>query len=107
MIRFQIKIVMFLLLVMAFASKAEAISIPADIGNIKLENQGTVWQVQARRKRMSPGDAVRAVRKQSPRGRVLGIEYLKRRKGYSVRVRNRGGLRKVFIDARTGRIRRR
>lgn len=107
MIRFQIKIVMFILLMMAFASKAEAIIIAGNIGYIEAENQGTVWQVQARRKRMSPRDAVRAVTRQSPRSRVLGVEYLKRRKGYSVRVRNRGGLRKVFIDARTGRIRRR
>jgi len=56
--------------------------------------------------RISPSAALRAAQRVAPGSRGLGVRYVQGRKGYIVKLKTRGGVLRVFVDARTGRVRR-
>ena len=62
--------------------------------------------VQNSNRRISPSAALRAAQRASPGSQGLGVRYMRGRKGYIVKLKTRGSVRSVFVDARTGRVRR-
>ena len=56
---------------------------------------------------ISPSTALRAAMNSSPGSQGLGVRYLQRLRGYIVRLRSGGRIHQVFVDGRTGRVRRR
>ena len=54
---------------------------------------------------ISPTQAVQAAMGTAPKGKVISIRFNKRERGYVIRVKVSGGLLKVLVDGRTGRVR--
>ena len=61
---------------------------------------------QASNKVISPTQAVRAAMGTAPRGKVVSIQFNRKKRGYEIRVKVRGGLLKLLVDGRTGGVRR-
>ncbi len=61
---------------------------------------------QSSGRKISPSAALRAARRVVPGSQGLGVRYMPRRQGYVVTLKTRGRIRRVFVDARTGRVRR-
>ncbi len=54
---------------------------------------------------ISPTQAVQAAMGTAPKGKVISIRFNKRERGYVIRVKVSGGLLKVLVDGKTGRVR--
>jgi hypothetical protein len=72
-----------------------------------LTGQGADRRVRPRARVISPTRALRAAMNSSPGSQGLGVRYLQRLRGYIVRLRSGGRIHQVFVDGRTGRVRRR
>lgn len=55
-------------------------------------------------RRISPSAALRAAKRAAPGSQGLGVRFLPRRQGYLVTLKTRGRIRRVFVNARTGRV---
>ena len=77
------------------------------VGHFKLKRNRQVYRLaQSSYQRISPSAALRAAQRASPGSRGLGVRYMRKRQGYVVKLRTRKSIRKVFVDGRTGRVRR-
>ncbi len=54
---------------------------------------------------ISPTQAVQAAMGTAPKGKVISVRFNKRVRGYVIRVKVSGGLLKVLVDGKTGRVR--
>jgi len=78
---------------------------PAD--HYRLTHKKQMYRLaQSSNRRISPSAALRAAQRTSPGSRGLGVRYMNSRQGYVVKLRTRNSIRKVFVDGRTGRVRR-
>ncbi|HFC04387.1 MAG TPA: hypothetical protein ENJ55_01660 [Rhizobiales bacterium] len=55
-------------------------------------------------RRISPSAALRAARRVAPGSQGLGVRYMPNRQAYVVTLKTRGRIRRVWVDARTGRV---
>ncbi len=61
---------------------------------------------QSSNQRISPSAALRAAQRAAPGSRGLGVRYDGARRRYVVTLKTRGRKLRVYVDARTGRVRR-
>jgi len=59
---------------------------------------------QSSGRRISPSAALRAAKRVAPGSKGLGVRFLPARRGYVVTLKTRGRVRRVFVDAKTGRV---
>lgn len=64
--------------------------------------QRRVIIAQSQGRIISPTAAVRAAMRVAPGSKVVGVQ--RNRRGYVIRLRKRGKLRRVTVDGRTGRV---
>ena len=72
----------------------------------KLKTLQRTRLAQSAERKISPSAALRAAQRTSPGSRGLGVRYMRGKRGYIVKLKTRGGVLRVFVDARTGRVRR-
>lgn len=59
---------------------------------------------QSSGRRISPSAALRAAKRVAPGSQGLGVRFMPSRQGYVVTLKTRGRIRRVFVNARTGRV---
>ncbi len=116
-----IKILLFVLAIGSFAQNTALAgsnrSVLSDIDGVAstiaeenfvsaVQQSPTIRLAQYSGGRISPSAALRAAKRTAPGSQGLGVRYMPRLRGYVVTLKTRGRIRRVFVDARTGRVRR-
>jgi len=77
------------------------------VRSFQRKNRPLYRLAQSSNRYISPSAALRAAQRAAPGSKGLGVRYNRNRQGYDVKLRTRRSVRRVFVDGKTGRVRRR